>query len=277
MKKFIKTLSLTLIGATLLTSLVGCTGQTTPSADAVSQTTLTIGATAVPHGEILEFAKPLLAEKGIDLKIEIFTDYVLPNTALDSEELDANFFQHKPYLDDFNTKNGTSIVSAGAIHFEPLGIYPGKTATLDAIQDGAEIAIPNDATNEARALALLEAQGLITLKEGAGLNATPKDIASNPHNIKFIEIEAAQVPRALPDVDFGVANGNYALEAEISDTVITSESKDSEGAQTFANIIAIKEGKETDPSIVTLLEVLQSDDVRNFINEKYSGIVVPVF
>lgn len=277
MKKFIKTLGLTLIGATLLASLVGCTGQTTPSADATGQTTLTIGATAVPHGEILEFAKPLLAEKGLDLKIEIFTDYVLPNTALDSEELDANFFQHKPYLDDFNAKNSTSIISAGAIHFEPLGIYPGKTATLDAIQDGAEIAIPNDATNEARALALLEAQGLITLKEGVGLNATPKDISSNPHNIKFIEVEAAQVPRALPDVDFGVANGNYALEAEISDTVITSESKDSEGAQTFANIIAIKEGKETDPSIVALLEVLQSDDVRNFINEKYSGIVVPVF
>lgn len=280
MKKLIKSLAVTLIGATLLTSLVGC-GSKSPSADTntsgTENTTLTIGATAVPHAEILEFAKPLLAEKGINLEIKVFTDYVLPNTALDSGELDANFFQHQPYLDDFNTKNGTKIVSAGSIHFEPLGIYPGKSTSLDTIKDGAEIAIPNDVTNEARALALLEAQGFITLKDGAGLSATPKDIATNPHNLKFVELEAAQVPRALSDVDFGVANGNYALEAEISDSVLVSEAKDSEGAKTFANIVAVKEGKEADPAIVTLLEVLHSDDVRTFINDKYKGLVVPSF
>lgn len=277
MKKLIKSLAVTLIGATLLTSLVGC-GSNTDTANATSdKNTLKIGASAVPHAEILEFAKPILAEKGIDLQIQVFTDYILPNTALDSGELDANFFQHQPYLDDFNTKNGTKIVSAGAIHFEPLGLYPGKTASLDQIKEGASIAIPSDVTNEARALALLEAEGLITLKEGAGLSTTPKDIVSNPHNLKFVELEAAQVPRSLPDVDFGVANGNYALEADIADTVLASESKESEGAKTFANIIAIQEGKENDPIIKTLLEVLQGDDVRTFINDTYKGIVVPVF
>ncbi|MGL4736557.1 MAG: MetQ/NlpA family ABC transporter substrate-binding protein [Cellulosilyticaceae bacterium] len=278
MKKFIKSLAITLVGATLLTSLVGCgsSDQTAQSTNS-NQTTLKIGASAVPHAEILEFAKPLLAEKGIDLKIQVFTDYILPNTALDSGELDANFFQHGPYLDDFNAKNGTKIVSAGAIHFEPLGLYPGKTASITDLKEGASIAIPSDVTNEARALALLEAEGLITLNEGAGLSATPKDIAENPHNIKFVELEAAQVPRALPDVDFGVANGNYALEADIAETVLASESKDSEGAQTFANIIAVQEGKENDPTIKVLLEVLQSDAVRTFINDTYKGLVVPMF
>lgn len=276
MKKLIKSLAITLVGATLLTSLVGCGSSDQTTTDS-NQTVLKIGASAVPHAEILEFAKPLLAEKGIDLQIQVFTDYILPNTALDSGELDANFFQHSPYLEDFNTKNGTKIVSAGAIHFEPLGLYPGKAASIADLKEGTSIAIPSDVTNEARALALLEAEGFITLKEGAGLSATPKDIAENPYNIKFVELEAAQVPRSLPDVDFGVANGNYALEADIAETVLASESKDSEGAQKFANIIAVKEGSESDPAIQTLLEVLQGDAVRTFISDTYKGIIIPVF
>lgn len=272
MKKLSKLFSIALLGTTLLASLVGCGNK----AASTETTTLTIGASPAPHAEILEFVKPLLAEKGIELKIEEFTDYVLPNTALDAGELDANFFQHTPYLDDFNEKNGTKIVSAGAIHFEPLGVYPGKTASLDAIPDGASIAVPNDVTNEARALGLLESLDIITLEKGAGLAATIKDIKENPHNIQFVEIEAAQVPRTLPDVDFGVANGNYALEAQIEATVLASEDKTSEGAQTFANILAVQEGKENDPAIKALLEVLQSEKTTKFINEKYNGLVVPI-
>ncbi|MEG1994035.1 MAG: MetQ/NlpA family ABC transporter substrate-binding protein, partial [Oscillospiraceae bacterium] len=189
----------------------------------------------------------------------------------------ANFFQHKPYLDNFNEKNGTDLSSAAAIHFEPLGIYPGKTATLEEIQDGAVIAVPNDTTNEARALQLLVALGLIEMDKDAGLEATPHDITSNPKNLEIMEIEAAQVPRTLPDVDFGVINGNYALAAEVNETVLETEASDSEGAKQYANIIAVKTGNEDNELIKALIEALETEDVKNFMNEKYGVTVVPVF
>lgn len=283
MKKLFKTLSVSLVICSLGLSIVGCGSNSNPSTSTSpnpstenSTTKLTIGASAAPHAEILEFAKPLLKDKGIDLDIKIFTDYVLPNTALDTGELDANYFQHKPYLDDFNVKNGTDIVSAGSIHFEPLGLYPGKSQDITNIPDGATIAVPSDVTNEARALSLLASLDIITLKEGVGLSATVKDITANPHNIKFTEVEAAQIPRTLLDIDFGVANGNYALEAGISETVLASEDKSSEGAQKFANIIAVKNGNQDLPAIKTLIEVLQSKEVSEFITTQYKGIVVPI-
>lgn len=238
---------------------------------------LKVGASPAPHAEILEFVKDQLKEKGIDLQIVEFTDYVLPNNALDSGELDANYFQHKPYLDDFNAKNGTKLASAAAIHYEPFGVYPGKSTDINAISDGAQIAVPNDTTNEARALQLLASLKIIELKPNAGLLATVKDITANPKKVKIIETEAAQLPRTLQDVDFAVINGNYALEAKIADKVLASEDKGSEGAQKFANIIAVKQGDENREDIKALIAALQSDATRKFIVEKYGESVVPVF
>lgn len=239
--------------------------------------TLKVGASPAPHAEILEQVKPLLAEQGINLEIVQFDDYVLPNTALEDGDLDANYFQHQPYLTDFNEKNGTHIVSIGSIHFEPLGLYAGKTASLEAIPDGAVIGIPSDNTNGARALQLLAANGLLTLKDGVGLSATELDIAENPHNIKIKALEAAQLPASLPDLDFAVINGNYAVGAKIADKVIATEDKDSEAGQTFANILCVREGNESRPELKALLAALQSDTVRDYINASYEGVVVPVF
>ena len=247
---------------------------TVSSGDAV---TIKVGASPAPHAEILESIKPALAAEGVNLEIVEFTDYVIPNMALDEGDIDANYFQHYPYLADFNEKNGTDLVSAGAIHFEPLGIYPGKTASIEALADGATIAIPNDATNEARALLLLEKLGLIKLADGVGLSATPLDITENTKNIKFEEIEAAQVPNVLPDVDLAVINGNYALGAGLAGKVLTTEDKDSEAAQEFANIVAVRTGDESRPEIQKLIAALQSDERAAFINEKYNGTVIPVF
>lgn len=247
---------------------------TVSSGDAV---TIKVGASPAPHAEILESIKPALAAEGVNLEIVEFTDYVIPNMALDEGDIDANYFQHYPYLADFNEKNGTDLVSAGAIHFEPLGIYPGKTASIEALADGATIAIPNDATNEARALLLLEKLGLIKLADGVGLSATPLDITENTKNIKFEEIEAAQVPNVLPDVDLAVINGNYALGAGLAGKVLTTEDKDSEAAQEFANIVAVRTGDESRPETQKLIAALQSDETAAFINEKYNGTVIPVF
>ncbi|MEG1448167.1 MAG: MetQ/NlpA family ABC transporter substrate-binding protein [Oscillospiraceae bacterium] len=280
MKFTAKRLLATLLTGALLMTFTACSEKETASekpADETEAQVLKVGASPSPHAEILEFVKPALAEKGIDLQIKIFTDYILPNNALDSGDIDANFFQHKPYLDNFNEKNGTDLSSAAAIHFEPLGIYPGKTATLEEIQDGAVIAVPNDTTNEARALQLLVALGLIEMDKDAGLEATPHDITSNPKNLEIMEIEAAQVPRTLPDVDFGVINGNYALAAEVNETVLETEASDSEGAKQYANIIAVKTGNEDNELIKALIEALETEDVKNFMNEKYGVTVVPVF
>lgn len=247
------------------------------SEESIDDKVIKVGASPVPHAEILEFVRDALLEKGYTLEIVEFTDYVLPNLALDNGELDANFFQHVPYLDYFNEENGTTIVSAGTVHFEPLGIYAGTATSLASIEDGASIAIPNDSTNRARALLLLESLELITLDPEAGLSATVLDITSNPYHIDIVELEAAGIPARLADVDFGVINGNYALNADVVDKLLSSESSDSVGALLYANIIAVRQGTEDSPAIVALLEVLQSDAVRAFILEQYNGLVLPVF
>ncbi len=239
--------------------------------------TLKVGASPAPHAEILENIKPLLEKDGITLEIVEFTDYVIPNQALEAGDIDANYFQHLPYLEDFNAKNGTNLSSAGAIHFEPLGLYPGKTASLDDLEEGATIAVPNDTTNEARALLLLQKLELITLKDGVGLEATPLDIVDNPKDLKFNEMEAALLPSVLPDVDLAVINGNYAVGAGIEGTVLTTEDKESEAAKEFANVVAVRTGDEGKAPIQKLLAALQSEENAKFIDEKYNGTVIPVF
>lgn len=240
---------------------------------------LVIGASPSPHAEILKEVQSILKEKGIELEIKEFSDYVQPNLALEDKSLDANYFQHKPYMDDFNVKNKTNLVSAAQIHYEPFGLYPGKVKSLDAIADGATIAVPNDTTNEARALLLLEEAGLIKVNPDAGLNATAKDITENPKNIKIQELEAAQLARSLPDVDFAVINGNYAIVAgfNVTTDALVTEKADSVAAQTFANIIAIREGDEDREDIKALIEALKSDKIKKFIEDKYKGAVVPLF
>lgn len=240
---------------------------------------LVVGATPSPHAEILKEVQSVLKEKGIELEIKEFTDYVQPNLALQDKSLDANYFQHQPYLDDFNSKNKTDIVSIAQIHYEPLGLYPGKVKSLDAIADGAVIAVPNDTTNEARALLLLETIGLIKVNPDAGLNATVKDITENPKNIQIKELEAAQLTRALPDVDLAVINGNYAIEANFNAATdaLAKEEANSVAAQTFANIIAIRKGDENREDIKALVDALKSDKVKKFIEEKYKGAVVAIF
>lgn len=245
--------------------------------------TLKIGASPAPHAGILNAVADELLAKGIKLEVVEFTDYVLPNTALEDGSLDANYFQHIPYLNDFNASyaeknpNWINLVSLLPVHFEPMGIYGGKTASLDELKDGATIAVPNDATNEARALLLLEAQGLITIKEGKGLEATAKDIDQNPKNIKLLELEAAQLPRALQDVDFAIINGNYAIDAGLkADEMLAQEGTDSEAAQLYANAIVIR-GNDDREIWKTFVEAFQCDTVRNYIEENFAGAVIPMF
>ena len=249
------------------------------STNDLAGTKLVVAASPTPHAEILEVAKDILAEQGITLEIKEFSDYVQPNLVTENGEVDANYFQHTPYLDSFNAENGTHLVSVGAIHYEPFGVYPGKSDDLANIADGATIAVPNDTTNEARALQLLAAQGIITVREGAGLTATVNDIEENPHNVKIQEIEAAQLPRTVQDVDFAVINGNYAMEAgfSVGEDALATEDASSEAAQTYANVLVVKEGNENSPAIQALLAALQSDKVRDYINETYDGAVVPIF
>ncbi|MCI5943276.1 MAG: MetQ/NlpA family ABC transporter substrate-binding protein [Eubacterium sp.] len=239
--------------------------------------TITVAASPTPHAEILEKAKSILAKEGWDLQVTEFEDYVQPNLVVEDGQFDANYFQHIPYLDDFNEKQGTHLVNAGGIHYEPFGIYPGTRKTLDELEEGDTIAVPNDTTNEARALLLLEANGVITLKEGAGLSATVKDIAENPKNIKIEELEAAQVSRVKDEVAFVVLNGNYALEAGLSAAKdsIAYETSDSEAAKTYVNIIAVKEGNENSEKTQALVNALKSDEITNYINETYDGAVIP--
>lgn len=286
MKRF-KGLLLVVVVALIAVLAVGCGGKQEaekPAAEpakeeAKAAITLKVGATPVPHKEILEFAKPLLEQKGVKLEVVEFTDYVLPNNALANKELDANYFQHVPYLEDFSKKNKLDLTYTVKVHFEPLGIYPGKVKALDKLASGAKIAVPNDTTNEARALLLLEKAGLIKVKPGAGLNATKKDIIENPRKLDIVELEAAQIPRSLPDVEVAVINGNYAVEAGLkagTDSLF-SEDKNSEGANTFANIVAVRKGEENSEGIKILGEVLNSPEVKKFIEDKYQGAVVPVF
>ena len=240
-------------------------------------TVITVAASATPHSEILEAAKPLLEAKGYTLEVTVFEDYVQPNLVVEAGEFDANYFQHVPYLDSFNEEQGTHLVNAGGIHYEPFGIYPGTKASLDDVAEGDVIAIPNDTTNEARALLLLQDNGLLKLADGVGLTATVNDIVENPNGIKFEELEAAQVARVKDEVAFVVLNGNYALEAgfSVAKDSIAYESAESEAAQTYVNIIAVASGNEKDPAIQALVEVLLSGDIVNFINDTYDGAVVP--
>ncbi|WP_313075179.1 MetQ/NlpA family ABC transporter substrate-binding protein [Lacrimispora sp.] len=241
-------------------------------------TKIVVGATPSPHAEILNAAKDALKEKGYELVVKEYTDYVQPNLALDSKDLDANFFQHKPYLDQFNEEKKTNLVSAAPIHYEPFGIYAGKTKTLEELKDGAQIAVPNDVSNEARALLLLADNGLIELKEGVELEATKNDIVKNDKNFKIIEVEAAQIPRSLGDVDIAVINGNYAIEAGLKvSQALAIEDASSVAATLYSNIIAVRSGDETNEKTKALVEVLTSDEIKKFINDKYDGAVVPSF
>ncbi|MDO4565383.1 MAG: MetQ/NlpA family ABC transporter substrate-binding protein [Clostridia bacterium] len=268
MKKLL-TICLTL--AIFLGCLGGCGKQ--------EDKTIRVGASITPHAEILRIAEPLLNEQGYQLEIVEFTDYVQPNLAVESGELDANFFQHQPYLDDFNASNGTSLVSIGSVHYEPLGLYAGKLASLDEIAAGSSIAVPNDGSNEARALYLLESLGLITLSDGAGFTATIQDITDNPFSLEIIEIEAAQLARSLQDVDFAVINGNYAIQAGLSvkTDALAAETSDSLSAASYANVLCCAEGNENSPALLALLEALQSEEVRAFIESTYDGAVIPLF
>lgn len=239
---------------------------------------LKVGASITPHAEILAQVKDTLAAEGYDLQVVEYNDYVLPNTALEDGELDANFFQHQPYLDDFNAENGTHLVSVAAVHFEPFGLYAGKTDSIANLKDGATVAVPNDTTNEARALLLLEAQGLIKLKEGAGLTATVLDIEENPLNLEIKEIEAAQLVRSLPDVDIAAINGNYAAEGGLNVAdAIAVEASDSLAADTYANVIVVKEGNENSEKTQALVNAVLSDGVKSYIEETYGNAVIPVF
>lgn len=238
--------------------------------------TIKIAASPIPHAEILEKAAEILEDYGYKLDIVEFEDYVQPNLVVESGEFDANYSQHVPYLNSFNEEHGTHIVSAGGIHYEPFGIYPGTKKSLDEIADGDQIAIPNDTTNEARALLLLQDNGLLTLNDGAGITATVNDIKENPHNIEFVELEAAQVARVVDEVAYVVLNGNYALEAgySVGQDALAYESADSLAAQTYVNIIGVYEGNENTDKIKALVAVLKSDEIKQFIEDSYDGAVI---
>ena len=242
-----------------------------------SKGTITVAASPTPHAEILAQAAKLLADQGWTLEVTEFEDYVQPNLVVDGGDIDANYFQHVPYLDDFNAENGTSLVSVAGIHYEPFGIYPGTKADLAELTDGDVIAVPNDTTNEARALLLLQDNGIITLKQGADLKATVKDIEENPYNIKIQELEAAQVSRVKDEVAFVVLNGNYALEAgfSVAHDAVAYESSDSVAAQTYVNVLVVKEGNENKEGILALAEVLKSQEIKQYIIDTYDGAVVP--
>lgn len=261
------------------TALTGDGFDSSVDYEALKGTTITVAASPVPHAEILKVAGEILAQADINLKVVEFTDYIQPNKATENGEVDANYFQHGPYLENFNEENGTHLVSVAAIHYEPLGLYPGKTKTLDELTDGAKIGVPNDTTNEARALQLLAAQGLITLKDGAGLTATKNDIQDNPKNLDIVEMEAAQLPRQLASLDMAVINGNYATEAGFSSAAdaIAAEDADSEAAQTYANVLVVKEGNEDTPATKALIAALKSQKVKDYITETYGGAVVAIF
>ena len=258
--------------------LAGCGDSSEEGAGADAGTQ--VAASPTPHAEILNKAvKPLVEKDGYKLEVKEFTDYVQPNTATEDGEVDANYFQHKPYLDNFNKEKGTHLVSVEGIHFEPFGLYPGKTKDLQNLQDGATVAVPNDATNEARALLLLQDAGLIKLKNPKDINATPKDITSNPKNLKFKELEAAVVPTVIKDIDIAALNGNYAIQAGFDptkDTLVT-EKADGLAAKTYQNILVVKEGNENTAKTKELKKALKSDEVRDYINKNYKGAVVPVF
>lgn len=290
MKK--KLLTLLVSGVLVVGALVGC-GSTVATnsladeqvakAESVSseasteeKVVITVAASPTPHAEILKQAKSILAEQGYDLQVTEFEDYVQPNEVVEGEEYDANYFQHIPYLDSYNEEKGTHLVNAGEIHYEPFGIYSGTKTSLEEISDGDTIAVPNDTTNEARALLLLQANGIITLNEGVGLEATVNDIKDNPYNVEIVELEAAQVARVVSENAYVVLNGNYALAAgfSVGKDALAYETSDSEAAKTYVNVIAVKEGNENSEAIQALVNVLKSDEIKTFINQTYDGAVI---
>jgi len=296
MKNIIKRAIASVLTFTLLGSFAACnsnsastgsnsaTGSTAGQSVDVSESetqqnvVLKVGANITPHSEILEIAKPILAEQGITLEIVRLEDSITPNTGVIEGSLDANYFQHVPYLEQFNKENNSSLVSVGAIHYEPFGIYAGKTKDLKDLPDGAVVAVPNNVTNEARALLLLAQEGIIKLKDDAGINATVEDIVENPKNIKFKELAPEQLVAALPDVDVAVINGNYAIEGGLHvSQALAVEANDGLAAQTYGNIIATSAEKANDPAIKKLVEVLQGPEVSKYIKETYDGAVVPLF
>ncbi|MDR0914611.1 MAG: MetQ/NlpA family ABC transporter substrate-binding protein [Oscillospiraceae bacterium] len=274
-----KIITLAFIALFAITALAGC-GNTADSGNTNSESetvTLKVGASITPHSEILEQAKPILAEQGVNLEIVQIEDSVTPNTGLAEGSLDANFFQHQPYLNDFNSENGTDLVSVGAVHYEPFGIYAGKTTKLSDLPDGATVAVPNNTTNEARALLLLQQEGIITLKEGADIRATIQDIAENPKNLQFTEIAPEQLVNALPDVEIAVINGNYAIEGGLKvKDALAVESDQGVAAKTYENILVVQKKDENNAAVKKLIDVLQSDTIRSFIEETYGGAVVPI-
>lgn len=272
--KHFKTLAV-LAAAALCALAVLTSGCSTGSPSSSQHKVLTVGATPVPHAEILNEIKPLLAKENIDLNIIEFTDYVKPNLALNDEELDANFFQHEPYMDAFNAEHGTKLKAICKVHIEPMGIYSHKISSLDALPNGAKIAIPNDPTNSGRALLLLQKAGLISLKDGNSITATIQDIEKNDKNLQFIELEAAQVPRSIDDVDIAVINTNFGMEAGFNPLkdAIFLEDKDSP----YVNILAIHEGDENRPEIQALIRALQSPEAKKFIEDTYKGAILPSF
>ncbi len=265
---------------TLTLSLAGCGSSSQAGGSTVSasgNTVIKVGANITPHAEILEQAVPILAEKGITLEIVKLEDSVTPNTGVIEGSLDANYFQHVPYLDQFNAENGSDLVSIGAIHYEPFGIYAGNTTDLAALPDGATVAVPNNVTNEARALLLLAQEGLLTLKEDAGITATIGDIVENPKNIVFKELAPEQLVAALPDVDVAVINGNYAIEGGLHvSQALAVEANDGLAAVTYGNIIATSPDKAQNEALLALVEVLQGEEIKKFINDTYDGAVVPL-
>ena len=282
MKKFV---TIALTAALSVGLLAGCgsgSNDANNNADAnadAEDKVITVAASPSPHAEILAVAGEVLEAEGYELQVTEFTDYVQPNLVVENDEIDANYFQHQPYLTDFNAERDTHLVSIAAVHYEPFGIYSTNHASLDELADGAIIAVPNDVTNEARALQLLQAQGIITLKEDAGLTATKQDIVDNPYNIELQEVEAAALPSTLDGADFAVINGNYAISAglNVAKDALACEDTASEAAQTFANILVVKEGNEDSEKIQALVKALTSDDVKTFINDTYEGAVVPIF
>ena len=259
-----------LLALTMLLALTACGSK--------ADKTITVGATPAPHCEILEIAKEVMAKDGYTLEIQEFNDYVVPNDAVEEGELDANYFQHITYMNSFNDEHGTHLVSVAGIHYEPFGLYAGKVDSLDALADGAQIAVPNDSSNEARALLLLQQEGLITLKEGVGLAATKSDIIDNPHNYEIVEMDAHLLPSTLQDVDMAVINGNYAIDAglKVSDAVAV-EAADGAAAEAYVNVLTVKEGNENNAAVQALVKALQSAEVKAFIEETYDGAVVPLF
>ena len=291
MKKF---LALALCAILCLGLLAGCGTESSEPTEAPAEgsetpaegtpsgelETITVGATAVPHAEILEAVRGELETLGYELKVEIFNDYILPNTSLDDGSLDANYFQHGPYLENFNAERGTDLVNAAAVHYEPMGIYPGSKTTLDELAEGDTIAIPNDGSNETRALLILQDLGYITLTEGINASsvATVLDIVDNPMNLEILEMNAENIPHSLPDVAFGIINGNYALQAGLTgNDALASEDAQSDAAQTYANIVACRNGDESSEKIQALITALTSETCREFIESTYDGAVVPIF